>query len=156
MVPWRPFRHVYSLGTLCNPCQRRMGAQRGADSTWGLLPSHRRVHSWELQPKRVGASCEKGGHEICCAHSQTPRRLLPFWHQTYWLQFHECSLPQRPGKRVPGGIPCRRNQSRSVFFHHRLAPSGFPALWRYAPSNAQPSGMLQWKPRFRPLSGIYV
>ena len=32
----------------------------------------------ELQPKRVGASCEKGRHEICCAHSQTPRRLLPF------------------------------------------------------------------------------
>ena len=29
------------------------------------------------------------------------------------------------------------------FFHHRLAPFGFPALWRYAPSNAQPSGMLQ-------------
>ena len=47
------------------------------------------------------------------------------------------------GKRVPGGIPCRRNQSRSVFFYYRLAPPGFPTLWGYAPSNAQPSGMLQ-------------
>ena len=33
LVRSRQIRHVYSLGTLCNPCQRRMGAQHGADST---------------------------------------------------------------------------------------------------------------------------
>ena len=29
-------------------------------------------------PREWARLAKKGGHEICCAHSQTPRRLLPF------------------------------------------------------------------------------